>query len=50
MVRKGDDKWFDLVRWTFIAMITAEEKGITSKNVDELHEQHRPRHSPPARP
>ena len=28
MVRKGDDKWFDIVRWTFIAMITAEEKGI----------------------
>jgi general L-amino acid transport system substrate-binding protein len=34
MVRKGDDKWFDIVRWTFAAMITAEEKGITSKNVD----------------
>jgi general L-amino acid transport system substrate-binding protein len=34
MVRKGDDKWFDLVRWTFIAMITAEEKGITSQNID----------------
>jgi general L-amino acid transport system substrate-binding protein len=34
MVRKGDDKWFDLVRWTFIAMITAEEKGITSANID----------------
>jgi general L-amino acid transport system substrate-binding protein len=34
MVRKGDDKWFDLVRWTFAAMITAEEKGITSQNVD----------------
>jgi general L-amino acid transport system substrate-binding protein len=34
MVRKGDDKWFDLARWTFIAMITAEEKGITSANVD----------------
>ena len=34
MVRKGDDKWFDLVRWTFIAMVTAEEKGISSKNVD----------------
>ena len=29
MVRKGDDKWFDIVRWTFIALITAEEKGIT---------------------
>jgi len=36
MVRKGDDKWFDLVRWTFIAMITAEEKGITSQNVDSF--------------
>jgi general L-amino acid transport system substrate-binding protein len=34
MVRKGDDKWFDVVRWTFVAMITAEEKGITSANVD----------------
>ncbi len=34
MVRKGDDKWFDLVRWTFIAQITAEEKGITSQNID----------------
>ena len=36
MVRKGDDKWFDLVRWTFIAMVTAEEDGVNSKNVDEM--------------
>ena len=36
MVRKGDDKWFDIARWTFIAMITAEEKGITSTNVDSF--------------
>jgi len=36
MVRKGDDKWFDVARWTFIAMITAEEKGITSGNVDSF--------------
>jgi general L-amino acid transport system substrate-binding protein len=34
MVRKGDDKWFDIVRWTFIAMLAAEEKGITQANVD----------------
>ncbi len=34
MVRKGDDKWFDVVRWTFAAMIVAEEKGITQANVD----------------
>jgi general L-amino acid transport system substrate-binding protein len=36
MVRKGDDKWFDIIRWTFIAMITAEEKGVTSANVDSF--------------
>ncbi len=34
VVRKGDDKWFDLVRWTQFAMDTAEELGITSGNVD----------------
>jgi len=34
MVRKADDKWFDIVRWTFIAMINAEEMGITSQNID----------------
>ena len=36
MVRKGDDRWFDIVRWTFFAQITAEEDGITSKNVDSF--------------
>lgn len=36
MVRKGDDKWFDLVRWTFIAMLTAEQDGVSSKNDDEM--------------
>jgi general L-amino acid transport system substrate-binding protein len=34
MVRKGDDKWYDIVRWTQFAALTAEELGITSKNVD----------------
>jgi general L-amino acid transport system substrate-binding protein len=36
MVRQGDDQWFDLVKWSLIAMIEAEEYGITSKNVDEM--------------
>ena len=36
VVRKGDDKWFDVVRWTFAAMITAEEKGITQANIDSF--------------
>ena len=33
-VRHGDDQWFDLVKWSLFAMIDAEEKGITSQNVD----------------
>ena len=36
MVRKGDDKWFDIVRWTQNAGLAAEEMGITSKNVDSF--------------
>jgi general L-amino acid transport system substrate-binding protein len=32
-VRKGDDGWFDLVRWTLYAMVNAEELGIDSTNV-----------------
>ena len=34
-VRQGDDHWADVVRWVVYALINAEEKGITSKNVDE---------------
>lgn len=36
VVRKGDGKWFDIVRWSFYAMLTAEEAGVTSKNVDAM--------------
>ena len=36
MVRKGDDKFFDLARWTFYALLQAEESGVTQKNVDEM--------------
>jgi general L-amino acid transport system substrate-binding protein len=36
MVRKGDDKWFDIVRWTYFAEVTAEENGVDSKNVDSM--------------
>ena len=34
VVRHGDDQWFDIVRWTFFALLTAEELGITAANVD----------------
>jgi general L-amino acid transport system substrate-binding protein len=35
VVRQGDDRWFNVVRWVNFAMINAEELGVTSKNVDE---------------
>jgi len=34
-VRHGDDRWFDIAKWTRNALVTAEEKGIGMKNVDE---------------
>jgi general L-amino acid transport system substrate-binding protein len=34
MLRKGDDKWFDIVRWTYFAMLIGEEHGYTSANID----------------
>jgi general L-amino acid transport system substrate-binding protein len=35
-VRHGDDQWYDIVNAAVLAMIEAEELGITSKNVDEM--------------
>ncbi|WP_269496595.1 amino acid ABC transporter substrate-binding protein [Castellaniella sp. S9] len=34
-VRQGDDAWLNVVKWSFNAMIGAEELGLTSANVDE---------------
>ncbi len=36
VVRHGDDQWFDIVNWTVMALIEAEEWGINSKNIDEM--------------
>jgi general L-amino acid transport system substrate-binding protein len=35
-VRHGDNQWADVMRWTFNAQLEAEEKGISSKNIDEM--------------
>jgi general L-amino acid transport system substrate-binding protein len=35
-VRHGDDEWYDIVKWTVYGMIDAEEKGISSKTVDDM--------------
>ncbi|HWK46702.1 MAG TPA: amino acid ABC transporter substrate-binding protein [Stellaceae bacterium] len=34
-VRKGDDEFYDVVRWSVFALFQSEEKGISSKTVDE---------------
>jgi len=36
LVRHGDNQWEDIVRWTIYAMILAEEKGVSSVNVDRV--------------
>jgi general L-amino acid transport system substrate-binding protein len=36
VVRHGDDQWYDIVNWTVMALIQAEEFDITSKNVDSM--------------
>lgn len=35
-VRHGDDQWFDIAKWTVLALIAAEEMGITAANVEEM--------------
>lgn len=42
VVRHGDDQWYDIVNWTVEALITAEELGITSANVDEMLDSNDP--------
>jgi len=34
LVRRGDEDWMAIVKWTLFAMLNAEEAGITSKNVE----------------
>jgi general L-amino acid transport system substrate-binding protein len=41
-VRRGDDEWFAIVKWMVYALIEAEEKGVTSGNVDQMKESQDP--------
>ncbi len=36
LVRHGDNQWGDIVRWTLNALISAEELGVTSTNINEM--------------
>ena len=34
--RQNDSQWADIVNWTLFALIIADEKGITSQNIDDM--------------
>jgi general L-amino acid transport system substrate-binding protein len=36
MVRRGDDEWTAIVKWTIYGLLEAEEYGVTADNVDDL--------------
>ena len=36
MVRRGDDEWFAIVKWTIYGLLESEEYGITQANADAL--------------
>lgn len=36
VVRQGDERWFNVVRWTLFALINAEEMGVTAASVDQF--------------
>ena len=42
VVKYGDQKWSDIVRWTVYVLFIAEELGITSENVDDFTEHKDP--------
>jgi len=42
VVRHGDNKWADIVRWTLNAMILAEELGVRSDNVEAMRTSSNP--------
>lgn len=35
-VRQNDSTWANVVKWTFAAMLEAEEMGINSQNIDQI--------------
>jgi len=41
-VRTGDDQWFNIVRWTFNALLEAESAGISSETAELMRRAGRP--------
>ena len=42
VVRQGDEKWLNIVKWTHFAMVNAEELGVSSVTVDEALKSNKP--------
>jgi general L-amino acid transport system substrate-binding protein len=42
VIRQGQQEFGDVARWTLFALISGEELGITSKNVDEMKKSTNP--------
>ncbi len=42
VVRQGDDKWFNIVKWTLFAMVNAEELGVSSSNIKKMKDSKDP--------
>ncbi|MEH7828939.1 amino acid ABC transporter substrate-binding protein [Gemmobacter denitrificans] len=36
VVRHGDNQWGDIVRWTYFALVAAEEYGVNKANLEEV--------------
>lgn len=36
VVAQGDDRWFDIARWTYYALLDAEDLSVAQTNVDEM--------------
>jgi len=43
VVRAGDDRWQNVVRWTLFALLNAEELGVNSRNVETMVESKNPK-------
>lgn len=42
VVRRDDQEWFDVIRWTISALINAEELGVTSRNLEQMRSSPNP--------
>ncbi|WP_018387208.1 amino acid ABC transporter substrate-binding protein [Ancylobacter sp. FA202] len=42
VVRQGDDNWLNIVKWSFYALVNAEELGISTETLDQAAKSEKP--------